>query len=154
MQVRRCCEHDAVAVRELGSRLTTGVAPWRDQTAVLAAVCGWVESALDGQDDQHPVFVAESDGRVVGFAAAGTRKHWAGDTDAYIGELVVASDHTERGIGRALVGAIETWARQFGYGRVTLETGAQNHEARSFYQRLGYTDEEVVLTRALSESPS
>jgi hypothetical protein len=37
----------------------------------------------------------------VGFAAAGSRKHWAGDTDAYIGELVVAAEHTERGVGRA-----------------------------------------------------
>jgi ribosomal protein S18 acetylase RimI-like enzyme len=149
MDIRRCSANDAAAVRELGSRLTTGLAPWRDETAVLAAVDGWVDAALAGQDDQRPVFVAETDGRVVGFATAGTRKHWAGDTDAYIGELAVATDHTEHGVGRALVDAVETWARQFGYARITLETGARNHAARSFYQRLGYTDEEVVLTRAL-----
>lgn len=153
MIVRRCTAHDAAAVRELASRLTTGVATWRDQTAVRSAVDGWVDAALTGHDDQHPVFVAETDGRVVGFATAGTRRHWTGDIDAYIGELAVATDHTRHGLGRALVDAVESWARHAGYTRITLETGARNHAARSFYQRLAYTDEEVVLTHALTRTP-
>lgn len=150
MDVRRCTVRDGDAVRKLASRLTSGVAPWRDEAAVLAAVRDWVAAALADHDDQHPVFVAERAGRVVGFAAAGTRRHWAGDTDAYIGELTVAPDHTHRGVGRALVHAVESWARGCGHARITLETGAGNVGARAFYRQLGYTEEEVVLTRALS----
>ena len=149
MEIRRCGAHDGDAVRALASRLTTGVAPWRDHNAVHTAVCAWVDAALAGHDDQRPVFVAESAGHVVGFVAAGTRNHWAGDTDAYIGELAVATEHTARGVGRALVTAVESWARDAGYARITLETGALNHGARAFYHQLGYTDEEVVLTRPL-----
>lgn len=150
MKVRRFAVDDTDEVRGLASRLTAGVAPWRDQAAVLASVCGWVDASLAGHDDEHPIFVAQTCGRVVGFAAAGRRKHWAGDTDAYIGELAVAAGHRTRGIGRALVAAVEAWARDSGYTRVTLETGARNDAARAFYAKLGYIDEEVVLTRLLN----
>lgn len=150
MEVRRSTPGDADAVRKLACRLTIGVAPWRNEDAVLSAVRAWVDDALAGHDDQHPVFVAEVTGRVVGFAAAGTRTHWAGDTDAYIGELVVAAEHTGRGIGRALMAAVEDWARECGYTRITLETGALNQGGRAFYSQLGYTEEEVVLTRPLN----
>jgi hypothetical protein len=37
------------------------------------------------------VFVAEdTDGSVIGFVSVGSRLHWSGETDAYVGELVVA----------------------------------------------------------------
>jgi GNAT superfamily N-acetyltransferase len=58
--------------------------------------------------------------------------------------------HTGHGIGRALVATVERWARSFGYTRITLETGALNQTARAFYHQLGYTEEEVVLTRPLN----
>jgi GNAT superfamily N-acetyltransferase len=152
MQIRRYHDRDRDAVMALAPRLTAGVAPWRRSEAVAAAVRAWVDGSLKSQDvDDRPVFVAEDAGRIVGFATAATRKHWSGDIDAYIGELAVAEDCTTRGIGRALVAAIETWARSFGHNRVTLETGASNSGGRAFYAALGYTAEEVVLTRDVAE---
>ena len=47
--------------------------------------------------------------------------------------------------------AIDSWARDAGHSRITLETGAANQDARAFYAALGYTDEEVVLTRSLEK---
>lgn len=149
MQVRRYHDRDRDAVMALATRLTAGVASWRRSDAVTAAVRAWVEASLEGCDvDHRPVYVADDVGRVVGFATAATRKHWSGDLDAYIGELAVAEDCTTRGIGRALVTAIETWARTSGHSRITLETGASNHSARAFYLTLGYTAEEVVDPRS------
>jgi len=143
---------DSDAVMALAPRLAIGVAPWRNTSAVANAVQSWVrESLADHSNDQRPVFVAEEAGHVVGFAAAGTRRHWTGEVDAYIGELVVAADRTTRGIGRALVTAIQSWARDAGHLRITLETGAANQDARAFHAALGYTDEEVVLTRSLEK---
>jgi len=143
---------DRDAVMELALRLTGGVAAWREQAAVTDAVRSWVAGSLDKQDPTHrPVFVAEDAGRIVGFVTAGTRRHWAGDVDAYVGELAVAADVTSRGLGRSLMSAAEAWARTKGYRRLIIETGAANLDARAFYAALGYVDEEVVLTRDLDQ---
>jgi GNAT superfamily N-acetyltransferase len=152
MQIRGYHDRDRDAGMALAPRLTAGVAAWRRSDAVAAVVRAWVDGSLESQDvDHRPVFVADDAGRIVGFATAATRKHWSGDLDAYIGELVVAEDCTKRGIGRALVTAIETWARASGHHRITVETGASNSSGQAFYAALGYTAEEVVLTRDLGE---
>jgi ribosomal protein S18 acetylase RimI-like enzyme len=151
VSIREYEPRDRDAVFVMAQRLTSGVAPWRDAAAAAAAVMSWVEGSL-GQEDSHqrPVFVAEVAGRVVGFASAGSRRHWSGDVDAYVGELAVAADATRQGVARALMAAAETWARAQGYARLTLEAGAANDAARGLYAALGYDEEEVVLSRNLS----
>lgn len=163
LSIRDYTPADRAAVLRLATRLTTGAAPWRDPLAVEAAVTGWVRDALDaalgedegedeGQDEgqDEGVWVACDSSDVVGFVHAGTRTHWTGQVDAYVGELAVADSHTGRGIGALLMGRAETWARDQGHTRLTLETGATNDSARQFYGRLGYVTEEVVLTRDLT----
>lgn len=143
---------DRDEILALAPRLNSGVAPWREPEAVAESVRSWVVESLDQRDPtDRPVFVAEEAGRIVGFVTAGTRRHWAGDVDAYVGELVVAADVTSRGIGRRLMAAVESWALSAGHCRITLETGAGNHGTRAFYAALGYEDEELVLSRALVE---
>lgn len=150
IRVRSLSEGDREAVMSLATRLTTGVAPWRDETAVACTVRLWVTESLDNYDQfRRPVFVAEVDGGVVGFVCGRERRHWTGETDAYVGELAVADEVAGQGIGRRLMAMIEEWTRDAGYRRLTLETGAANRGARAFYAALGYQDEGVVLTRAL-----
>ncbi|MEV8637251.1 GNAT family N-acetyltransferase [Streptosporangium sp. NPDC051023] len=111
---------------------------------------GWVTDSLDQGDDGHAVFVAVRDGRVTGFVTVTTRRHFTGHVDACIGELVVSAEVERMGVGRALVDAAESWARDCGLRRITLETGAANARARSFYQALGYVEEEVRLSKPVS----
>jgi ribosomal protein S18 acetylase RimI-like enzyme len=148
---------DQDAVLALSRRLTIGVAAWRDQDRVAGAARGWVESALAAADRPgHAVFVAVArnaegaEGAVVGFVSVGESKHFTGQLDGYIGELVTAEAMEGRGVGRALMAAAEDWARQRGLSNLTLETGAANVRARRFYEQLGYLEEEVRLTRRLS----
>jgi GNAT superfamily N-acetyltransferase len=77
-------------------------------------------------------------------------RHFTGELDGYIGELVVAEHAARRGIGRALIDAADTWARAHGLAHLTLHTGACNANARSFYAALGFAEEEVRLTRPVS----
>ncbi|MDQ2849425.1 MAG: GNAT family N-acetyltransferase [Actinomycetota bacterium] len=137
----------------LASRLLTGVAPWRSEDAAARAVRGWVEASIDAVHDADepgaPVLVALRHDRIAGFVTTGTRQHWSGDVDAYVGELVVAEDLAGQGIGQSLMSSAEQWARSAGYTRLTIETGAGNRTARQFYTALGYLEEEVVLSQAL-----
>lgn len=53
--------------------------------------------------------------------------------------ICVAANARSRGIGSALLAAIEDEARQRGYGSVRLDVVNTNLRARDLYQRLGYT---------------
>ncbi|MEU8251412.1 GNAT family N-acetyltransferase [Nonomuraea sp. NPDC048916] len=149
--IRPYRDEDRDALVALAPRLTEGVATWRDADAVAMAVRGWVTFSLDqGDGDNHGVLVGVRGGRVAGFVTVTTRRHFTGQTDAYIGELVVAAEAERMGVGRALVGAAESWARDRGLRHITLETGAANVRARSFYRALGYAEEEVRLSKPVS----
>jgi ribosomal protein S18 acetylase RimI-like enzyme len=57
-----------------------------------------------------------------------------------------------RGIATALMNAAEAWAAQRGLAFLTLHTGAANQPARGLYRRLGYHEEELLLTKAIQPS--
>lgn len=144
--IRGVEQSDETALLALAPRLMEGVAPWRPPHAVLDAVVGWVKSAIDNQgNEDHMVLVADRDGSVAGFVSVSEKKHWTGQTDAYIGELVVATDHEGHGVGSALVGAAIDWSRERGLERVTLDTGIRNDRARRLYESLGFEEEGISL---------
>jgi ribosomal protein S18 acetylase RimI-like enzyme len=88
-----------------------------------------------------------TDGRVVGVLSIRPTRHFTGEHDGYIGELVVAPHAERRGVGRSLIDTAEAWARDRGLAHLTLHTGAYNASARAFYAALGFAEEEVRLTR-------
>lgn len=148
--IRRYQPRDRPAVMALAARLQIGVAPWRSPDAVRHAVTGWMRRSIDAPPDQAAiVLVAVSDRGVVGVVTVGSRRHFTGELDAYVGELVVADTAARRGVGTLLMRAAERWAHDHGFTRVTLETGAANSAARQFYRVLGYLEEEVRLTKTI-----
>jgi len=111
----------------MADRLQEGVAPWREHDAVLVAVRGWVSDSIgELPDPESASFVAERGGEVV----VSERAHFAGEVDTYIGELVVTEAAEGTGVGRALVGAAESWGHARGRRRVVVDTGAANARAR------------------------
>jgi len=142
-------DHDAVMA--LAPRLTEGMPPWRDQAASLTAVQSWVrDSAGSASQPGHAMYVAVAADQVVGFVSVAERTHFTGQVDAYVGELVTATGMERRGIARALMAAAEAWGASRGLRCLTLETGAANQTARSFYAALGYLAEDVRLTKEIS----
>ncbi|MEO8330682.1 MAG: GNAT family N-acetyltransferase [Candidatus Nanopelagicales bacterium] len=154
--VRPFVSKDREAILALVPRLVAGVAPYRDPEGVRASVVEWVRDSIDavnGAEGKAAVFVAESNGGLSGFVSVEVRGHWSGGQDAYVGELVVAPGAVRTGVGRLLMSEAEEWARNRGLARLSLETGADNQTARTFYAAGGYVEEEVRLSKAL-ESPS
>ena len=150
MQIREYAPADRDAVMALAPRLTEGKAPWRDDDAWLAAVCGWIADAAESAGTPgNAVFVAVDGDQVVGVVHAAERTHFTGQVDAYVGELVTAAGQERRGIARALMAAAEEWAAARGLDYLTLETGMLNHAARAFYQALGYAEEDIRLTKQI-----
>lgn len=74
---------------------------------------------------------------------------FTGELDAYVGELVVAEHAQGRGVGTQLMRRAERWAGRRGFRHLTLETGAANEAARSFYHSRGYREEGIRLTKPI-----
>ena len=149
-QIRPFQPGDRSQVLALAPRLTERVAPWRDPAAVRRAAQHWVQTSIDtAAQPGHAVYVAIAGDRVVGVVSIREQNHFTGQADAYVGELAVASGMERRGIATALMKTAEAWAAQCGLAFVTLHTGAANQPARSLYRRLGYDEEELLLTKAI-----
>jgi GNAT superfamily N-acetyltransferase len=149
IRVRPVEDNDRPWVLGLSSRLAVGVAPWRDQAEALRAGRNWLEDSLDAaRAGAGAVLVAVADdGTLAGVISIRPSRHFGGELDGYIGELAVAEHLSRRGIGAALIGAADDWARDHGLRNLTLHTGAFNTSARAFYAALGFAEEEVRLTR-------
>ncbi|MGE0541461.1 MAG: N-acetyltransferase family protein [Dehalococcoidia bacterium] len=150
VNVRPYSPEDRATVLDLAGRLLIGVAPWLNPDIVLSVVRGSIESAVAAIGPDHTLLVAASDDGCVGFVTVERQQHWAGITQAYIGELVVAETAEGTGAGRALLAAAEDWARARGCATVALDTGAANLRARGFYQHLGYVEESLRLVKPLT----
>jgi GNAT superfamily N-acetyltransferase len=91
------------------------------------------------ESDDATVFVAEDpQGGAVGWVHVFGRLLLESDPDAEIGGLVVDERLRGRGIGKALMASAEAWARERGYGVVSLRTNVIRTEAHEFYKALGY----------------
>lgn len=155
--VRSVRVDDHTSVRRLAPELLTGMSLWRTRAGQEAAVSAWINSALaEAEEDGQAVFVAsltaaagESNEELVGFVHVAERTHFAGDREAYVGELVVAPARRRHGVGRSLMAAAEDWARRRGLSIISLETGSNNTVGRALYADLGYEEEQVTLTKCL-----
>lgn len=81
------------------------------------------------------VFVAERNRRVAGAAVLLTR---ANSALARLYSIAVSRDVRGRGLGAALLRAVEAEARRRGRRAMSLEVRQRNRAARALYERLGY----------------
>jgi N-acetylglutamate synthase-like GNAT family acetyltransferase len=83
--------------------------------------------------------LAEEDGAVVGLAALHVSLSIEHDEPAAkLSAIVVGEESRERGVGKALVDAIETEARARGCRVLFLTTNERRRDAHAFYSRLGF----------------
>jgi len=106
-----------------------------------------------------PVFVAlRADGRLGGFVEGGLRPYADGcDTGpvGYIEGWYVDEDLRRQGVGRALIQALETWAREQGCAEMASDTWLDNETSRAAHLALGYAEAERLIhfAKPLGASP-
>lgn len=62
-----------------------------------------------------------------------------GDDAVEVKRMFTAPEHRNRGIASTVLNALEEWARELGYRRCVLETGALLKDATALYVKHGYT---------------
>lgn len=108
-----------------------------DDREALRALGETSDSELDRAVAANALFVAEEDGKLVGFVTA-----WLEDHVARVGDLVVS----DNGTGRALVETVIENLRARGATRVLLTADVSS---LAFYEQLGFREQSRNLARAL-----
>jgi RimJ/RimL family protein N-acetyltransferase len=140
-EVRRAAPGDAAALVELARAVGAEPEGW------LITDGGWRTASEERRYlraiRRHPhaaVFVAEAAEGVVGRLSIARDQHPASEHVADLG-LMVAKSHRRLGIGRGLMEAAETWAREVGVRKVELHVFPHNEAAIALYESLGYMRE-------------
>ncbi len=118
---------DAVALW----RQTGLTRPWNDPDADLRrAVTGSASTVLG----------AVEDGRLVATAMVGHDGH-----RGWVYYLAVTPASQRRGLGRRMMQACEQWVHAHGVPKVQLMVRTDNRAVVAFYERLGYSDGQVLV---------
>lgn len=92
---------------------------------------------------EHAVYVAETNGRLVGWIHVFSRPSLSTEPSAEVAGLVVDEHCRSRGVGEALMRQAERWAKEQGCRTVRLRSNITRLRAHAFYERLGY---EIIKT--------
>jgi aminoglycoside 6'-N-acetyltransferase I len=88
------------------------------------------------------VLVAEVNRQVAGFIEVGLRSHADGCDGrrpvGFVEGWYVEPEHRRRGVGRALIGAAEDWARSQGCAEIASDTWIDNEPSQSAHEALGF----------------
>jgi GNAT superfamily N-acetyltransferase len=87
---------------------------------------------------QHTVFVADEENRVVALCHMYARPALDKPPEAVVQALVVDGNFRGRSVGRAMMAAAEAWAREHGFVSVALASNVTRSEAHAFYEGIGY----------------
>ena len=101
-----------------------------------------LSKALDELPESSAVLVAETKGvrGVAGVAYIETQTdYFTREWHAHLAILSVAETAEGRGVGRALLEAVDEWTRQRGFRFVTLNVFGGNERARRVYEKAGYS---------------
>ena len=92
--------------------------------------------------------VAEAEGRLVGFAEASIRNYAEGapaGPAAYLEGIWVEPDHRRQGVARALLAAVERWAREQGLGHIGSDALLDNEVSHRWHAAAGFAEVERLV---------
>ena len=153
MNIRKATRVDHDALGRLGALLMT-VHYEFDRTRFLApegdVETGYAEFLVSQlRDPDSIIFVAEEEGRIVGYCYAGIEplswKELRAES-GFIHDLAVEPDARRHGAGRALIDAAIGWFRDRGQQRVVLWTASGNTAAHRLFGAAGFRDTMTEMT--------
>jgi ribosomal protein S18 acetylase RimI-like enzyme len=102
--------------------------------------------------DQHLFMIEDTAlGEKVGLLWFAVQKQ--GDEPViFVYDVHVDEQFRRRGYGEQAFQALETMARELGAHKISLHVFGYNHSARALYQKLGFVETNVMMSKQLDES--
>jgi GNAT superfamily N-acetyltransferase len=101
---------------------------------------------LCNTDESHSIYVAEGNGRIVGYVAV----HWLpylflSAPEGYVSELFICESVRGQGIGTQLLEVVKAEAQERGCSRLMLvNSRSRDSYKRKFYERQGWKEREEI----------
>lgn len=95
--------------------------------------------------NRERVFVADVGGKAVGYVHAERYNTLYFESMVNIQGLAVSKAYRRNGCGKALMDAVEAWAKECNINFVRLNSGLTRNEAHNFYRSIGYDNEKEQI---------
>ena len=115
----------------------------RDTAATFTNTEKEVAELVQANAAGRPFFVAEQDGKVVGFATYFPFRSGPGYARTKEHTIQLAPDARGKGLGRGLMEAVEDHARDAGVHTIWAGISSENPDGKAFHAALGY--EEIAV---------
>ena len=117
--------------------------PDEDQTAMAA------EAPAILTHPDRLVLVAREGQTVIGFAEASIRRDYVNGCETspvgFVEGIYVMPQARQQGIARALIAAIESWARESGLKELASDALLDNRDSHAMHKALGFSETERVV---------
>ena len=151
MNIRRATKNDKSIIEKLLCQVL-GVHHKARPDIFKGGTAKYTSEELDAiiADDNRPIFVAESDGEVLGYVFCVFVQHTDNNIlteikTLYIDDLCVDEKARGKGIGHALYNHAVTFAKENGCYNLTLNVWADNTSALGFYEKLGLHKQKIGM---------
>jgi aminoglycoside 6'-N-acetyltransferase I len=104
--------------------------------------------AGDRRDPAEVLLAIDDSGRAIGFAEVSIRQYAEGcvsDRVAYLEGWFVEEGQRRKGVGAALVAAVEAWGRAQGCPELASDTGIDNTVSTAAHRSLGFSEVERIV---------
>jgi GNAT superfamily N-acetyltransferase len=151
VKIREAQESDHPFVFEL-SPLLAEVAQleWHTYDAIQKMQDDYISEMLAETSQPNATFIAENNNIPIGFIHVRTHKDGiSGEICGTIPLLAVSPKSQGFGVGKLLIEHSEKWAKNLGCRLLHLEVFANNTNANSFYQNIGFKAETVHMIKTI-----
>lgn len=138
IHVRKAMETDLAAMLDIYNEIilhTTAVYDYKPHTMEMRKQ--WWETK---QQQGFPVFVAEEDGRLLGFSSIGPFRAWAAYQYSVENSVYVAASARRKGIGKLLIPPLIETARKMGLHTIIAGIDATNESSLRLHRHFGFEE--------------
>ncbi|MED4126556.1 GNAT family N-acetyltransferase [Shouchella miscanthi] len=149
MKIRSFEEKDRNNVKALTRRfLQFDLMKHRDRTVMEQKQEALLLESL--QRDDLSLFIAENDHHFLGYLEMRLQNDFfTNERQGYITAIATTPEAEGKGVGKRLMQKAEEWAQEQGVHTIVLDVFKANEHAVAFYEKFGYQQEIVKMTKPL-----
>jgi GNAT superfamily N-acetyltransferase len=153
--IRAANAEDRDPVLAIALRLSQfGPPPWRTAAEVNEGELRTLQQFFAGRaPSTSSLLVAELAGGVAGFTYLEQfQDYFTLEAHGHIGIIAVSEQVEGQGVGAALMGAADAWARGQGYRKLTLSVFQDNTRERAVYEHFGFRSDTIRYLKPLDRA--
>jgi GNAT superfamily N-acetyltransferase len=144
ISIRRARDRDVATIVKLWQELQHANTGYDARLATKPSAPSWYEGfiRLQLEHENAAVFVAEVDGRLVGyvFGQVMQRPTLAEGDCGYVADLCVTPAHRGHGIGRRLYQELRAWFTRSGVRHLEVQVVRGNPASQAFWRKMGFDE--------------